>query len=76
MPRKKLHRHQILRVEERHKEDRTLIRLQEVPLDALRDPRNAPDGTFICYYDELILPKRRHGVKFLTTYTEIFQKEL
>jgi len=76
MPRKKLPRYQVLRVEEHHTRDRTLVALQNVSLDVLRDPKHSPDGTFISYLDELIFPKRKRGIKFRVTYTEIFQKEL
>ena len=37
---------------------------------------NAPDGTYIANLNELILPKRKKGTKFLATYTQVFQKEL
>ena len=76
MPRKKVLSFQILRVQERHKKDKTLIALQATSLDNLRKPNDAPDGTFVSYLDALILPKRRRGVKFRVTYTQIFQKEL
>ncbi len=75
MPRKKLPHYQVLRVEERHAKDHTLFMLQAISLDALRSVE-APDGTWTLNGDTLILPKRKRGVKFRVTYTEIFQKEI
>jgi len=75
MPSKKLPHYQVLRVEERHAKDKTLIALQPISLDSLRSVE-APDGTWTRYCDTLILPKRKRGVKFRVTYTQIFQKEL
>ena len=74
MPRKKLQNFQILRVEEVSKQG--TVRLQAVSLDVLRESKNSPDGTFVAYLSELILPKRKRGTKFLATYTQVFQKEL
>ena len=77
MPRKKLPHYQICRVEEVPKDDpQIMIRLQQLPLDALQDAHHAPDGTFITWLDTLYLPKRKRGTKFLATYTQVFQKEL
>jgi hypothetical protein len=76
MPRKKLPHYQVLRVEEHHAKDKTLIALQERVLDDLREPPNSPDGTFIRWLSELYLPKRKRGVKFRVTYTQVFQKEI
>ena len=77
MPRKKLNNFQVLYVEEmpKHAPDMRTC-LQPVSLDVLRHSKHAPDGTFIRWMDTLILPKRKKGIKFLATYTEIFQKEL
>ena len=81
MPRKKLPHYQVLRVEERHAKDKTLIALQPISLDALRAfklPAGAwaPDGTWSRHGDIVFLPKRKRGVKFRVTYTQIFQKEI
>jgi hypothetical protein len=77
MPRKRLQFYQIARVEEvPHNELSMRIALQAVSLDVLRDSKNAPDGTYIANLNELILPKRKKGTKFLATYTQVFQKEL
>lgn len=75
MPSKRLPHYQVLRVEERHAKDKTLIALRATSLDELRDVE-AADGTWTRYLNTLILPKRRRGVKFRVTYTQIFQKEI
>jgi hypothetical protein len=75
VPHKKLPHYQVLRVEERHAKDKTLIALRATSLDELRGVE-AVDGTWTRQGDTLILPKRRRGVKFLVTYTQIFQKEI
>lgn len=74
MPRKKLPHYQILRVEEVLKRDAPIV-LRAISLDGLLSVE-APDGTWTRYLDTLILPRRKRGVKFRATYTQIFQKEL
>jgi hypothetical protein len=76
MPRKKLSHYKVLRVEQLEATDTIFKSLQPVSLDALRDPHDAPDGTFITHLSTLILPKRKRGTKFIITYTRIFQQEL
>lgn len=74
MPRKKLPHHQILHVQEVRKDEYPVM-LRAIPLDALRDAE-APDGAWTQFLNTLILPKRKRGVKFRVTYTQVFQKEL
>lgn len=76
MPQKRLEHYQICRVEEHCRKDKTLVRLQERSLDELRELNTSPDGTFIRYLNQLYLPKRKRGVKFVVTYTQVFQKEI
>ena len=74
MPRKKLPHHQVLRVEEARKGERSVV-LLPIPLDQLRSVE-APEGTWTNNLDTLILPKRKRGVKFRVIYTQVFKKEI
>ena len=75
MPRKKLPHYEVLRIDEVQRGLPSGIVLKQICLDQLRDVE-APDGTWTKHLDTIILPKRKRGVKFRVTYTQIFQKEL